>query len=110
MTQYVQTEAESLKKYISTEEHGLQQIFESNKEFFKDFRYVEQLFTKFSAYAEISHTHQENLENGVKTITELLSDDASLINVNKNLVEIKLAIEKLSITISQQNKAKNEQK
>ena len=110
MTEYVQTEAESLKKYISTEEHGLQQIFESNKEFFKDFRYVEQLFTKFSAYAEISHTHQENLEDGVKTITELLSDDASLINVNKNLVDIKLAIEKLSITISQENKAKNEQK
>ena len=110
MTEYVQTEAESLKKYISTEEHGLQQIFESNKEFFKDFRYVEQLFTKFSAYAEISHIHQENLETGVKTITELLSNDASLINVNKNLVEIKLAIEKLSITISQQNKIKNEQK
>lgn len=110
MTEYVQTEAESLKNYISTEEHGLQKIFESNKEFFKDFRYVEQLFTKFSAYAEISHIHQENLENGVKTITELLSDDASLINVNKNLVEIKLALEKLSITISQQNKTKNEQK
>ncbi|WP_233901195.1 hypothetical protein [Tenacibaculum piscium] len=110
MTEYVQTEAESLKNYISTEEHGLQKIFESNKEFFKDFRYVEQLFTKFSAYAEISHIHQENIENGVKTITELLSDDASLINVNKNLIDIKLAIEKLSITISQQNKAKNEQK
>lgn len=108
MTEYVQKEAESLKKYISTEERGLQQIFESNKEFFKDFRYVEQLFTKFSAYAEISHTHQKNLEEGVKTITELLSNDASLINVNKNLVEIKLAIEKLSITISQQNKATDE--
>ena len=105
MTEYVQSEAESLKKYISTEEHGLQKIFESNKEFFKDFRYVEQLFTKFSAYAEISHTHQGNIETGIKTLTELLSDEASLINVNKNLVEIKLAIEKLNISISQINKS-----
>lgn len=110
MTEYVQSEAEALKKYISTEEHGLQQIFESNKEFFKDFRYVEQLFTKFSAYAEISHTHQGNIETGIQTLTELLSGEASLINVNKNLVEVKLAIEKLNISISQLNKVDNEQK
>lgn len=110
MTEYVQSEAESLKNYISTEEHGLQQIFESNKEFFKDFRYVEQLFNKFSTYAEISHVHQENIENGIKTLTELLSGEASLINVNKNLVEVKLAIEKLNISISQLNGIGNGQK
>lgn len=110
MTEYVQTEAESLKKYISSEEEGLQQIFESNKEFFKDFRYVEQLFTKFKAYAEASNTHQQNIESGVKTITELLSNDASLIKVNTNLVEIKIALENLNTTISQQNKNTNEQK
>jgi len=109
MTEYVQTESESLKKYISTEEHGLQQIFVDNKEFFKDFRYVEQIFTKFSSYAEISHIHQENIENGLKVLAELFSNDASLINVNKNLVEIKFAIEKLAISVSQQNKVRHEQ-
>ena len=85
MTEYVQSEAESLKKYIATEEHELQKIFESNKEFFKDFKYVEQLFNKFTTYAEISHKHQENVENGIKTISELLSNDVSLVLVNKNL-------------------------
>ena len=110
MTEYVQTEAESLKKYISAEEEGLNKIFESNKEFFKDFRYVEQLFTKFTAYAEVSNTHQKNIESGIKTITELLSNDASLINVNANLVEIKIALENINTTISKQNSDKNEQK
>lgn len=110
MTEYVQSEAESLKKYIATEEHGLQQIFESNKEFFKDFRYVEQLFNKFTTYAEISHKHQENVENGIKTISELLSNDASLVLVNKNLAEIKLAIEKLTISLSQKNIIEDGQK
>lgn len=110
MTEYVQAEAESLKKYISSEEEGLHQIFESNKEFFKDFRYVEQLFTKFTAYAEVSNIHQKNIESGVKTITDLLSNDASLIKVNANLVEIKIAIENLNTTITQQNKNTNEQK
>jgi len=103
MTEYVQGESESLKNYIASEQAGLQKIFESNKEFFKDFRYVEQLFTKFSAYAEISHTHQENMENGIKTLTELLSNDASLIKVNSNLVEIKMAIENLNSSIQKQN-------
>jgi hypothetical protein len=106
---YVQSEAESLKKYIATEEHGLQQIFESNKEFFKDFRYVEQLFSKFSSYAEVTYTHHQNVEQGIKLLTELLSNDASLIEVNKNLVEVRLAIEKLNITMSQQNRMKYEQ-
>lgn len=110
MTEYVQKEAESLKKYISSEEEGLHQIFESNKEFFKDFRYVEQLFTKFTAYAKVSNTHQQNIESGVKKITELLSNDASLIKVNANLVEIKIALENLNTTITQQNKNSNEQK
>jgi len=104
MTEYVQTEAESLKNYISSEEKGLQQIFESNKEFFKDFRYVEQLFTKFTAFAELSNIHQENIEKGVKTIAELLSEEASLIKVNSNLVEIKIALEKLNTSILQQNR------
>jgi len=103
MTGYVQSEAESLKKYIATEEHELQKIFESNKDFFKDFRYVKQLFSKFSTYAEISHNHQKNVENGIKTISDLLSKDASLILVNKNLSEIKLAIEQLTISLSQKN-------
>lgn len=110
MTGYVQAEAESLKKYISSEEEGLHKIFESNKEFFKDFRYVEQLFTKFTAYAEVSNIHQLNIESGVKTITDLLSNDASLIQVNANLVEIKIAIENLNTIITQQNKNTNEQK
>lgn len=104
LSDYVEAEADSLKSYISAEEHGLQQIFESNKEFFKDFRYVEQLFTKFSSYAEISHIHQQNIENGLEVVTKLLSDDASLINVNKNLVEIKLAIEMLATSISESKK------
>jgi biopolymer transport protein ExbB/TolQ len=110
MTEYVQNEAESLKKYISTEEHELQKIFESNKEFFKDFRYVEQLFNKFTTYAEISHKHQENVESGIKTISELLSNDASLVLVNKNLAEIRLAIEKLTISLSQKNIIEDGQK
>ena len=104
LSDYVEAEADSLKSYISAEEHGLQQIFESNKEFFKDFRYVEQLFTKFSTYAEISHIHQQNIESGLEVVTKLLSDDASLINVNKNLVEIKIAIEKLAMSISESKK------
>ena len=104
LSDYVEAEADSLKSYISAEEHGLQQIFESNKEFFKDFRYVEQLFTKFSSYAEISHIHQQNIESGLEVVTKLLSDDASLINVNKNLVEIKIAIEKLAMSISESKK------
>lgn len=108
MTEYVQTEAESLKNYISSEEKGLQQIFESNKEFFKDFRYVEQLFTKFTAFAELSNIHQENIEKGVKTIAELLSEEASLIKVNSNLVEIKIALEKLNTSILQQNRNSRE--
>ena len=98
---YVEAEADSLKSYISAEEHGLQKIFESNKEFFKDFRYVEQLFVKFSSYAEISHIHQQNIEKGLEMVTKLLSNDASIINVNKNLVEIKIAIEKLATSISE---------
>jgi hypothetical protein len=110
MTEYVQSEAESLKKYIATEEHELQKIFESNKEFFKDFKYVEQLFNKFTTYAEISHKHQENVENGIKTISELLSNDASLVLVNKNLAEIKLAIEKLTISLLQKNIIEDGQK
>jgi hypothetical protein len=109
MTEYVQTEAESLKNYISSEEKGLQQIFESNKEFFKDFRYVEQLFTKFTAFAELSNIHQENIEKGVKTIAELLSEEASLIKVNSNLVEIKIALEKLNTSILQQNRNSREE-
>ena len=109
MTEYVQTEAESLKNYISSEEKGLQQIFESNKEFFKDFRYVEQLFTKFTAFAELSNIHQENVEKGVKTIAELLSEEASLIKVNSNLVEIKIALEKLNTSILQQNRNSREE-
>jgi hypothetical protein len=104
LSDYVEAEADSIKNYISAEEHGLQQIFESNKEFFKDFRYVEQLFTKFSTYAEISHIHQENIEKGLESVTRLLSDDASLINVNKNLIEIKIAIEKLAMSISESKK------
>ncbi|MEL0649902.1 hypothetical protein V6246_00625 [Algibacter sp. TI.3.09] len=104
LSDYVEAEADSLKSYISAEEHGLQKIFESNKEFFKDFRYVEQLFTKFSSYAEISHIHQQNIESGLEVVTKLLSDDASLINVNKNLVEIKIAIEKLAMSISESKK------
>lgn len=104
LSDYVEAEADSLKNYISAEEHGLQKIFESNKEFFKDFRYVEQLFTKFSSYAEISHIHQQNIENRLETVTKLLSDDASILNVNKNLVEIKIAIEKLAMSISQSKK------
>lgn len=110
MTAYVQSEAESLKKYIATEEHELQKIFESNKEFFKDFKYVEQLFNKFTTYAEISHKHQENVENGIKTISDLLSNDASLVLVNKNLAEIKFAIEKLTISLSQKNIIEDGQK
>lgn len=110
MTGYVQSEAESLKKYIATEEHELQKIFESNKEFFKDFKYVEQLFNKFTTYAEISHKHQGNVENGIKTISELLSNDASLVLVNKNLAEIKLAIEKLTISLSLKNIIEDGQK
>jgi hypothetical protein len=106
---YIQSEAESLKKYISSEEHGLQKIFESNKEFFKDFRYIEQLFSKFSSHAEVSHIHYQNVEQGIKVLTELLSNEASLIDVNRNLVEVRLAIEKLNITVNQQNKIKNEQ-
>jgi len=109
MTEYVQSEAESLKNYISSEEKGLQQIFESNKEFFKDFRYVEQLFTKFTAFAELSNIHQENIEKGVKTIAELLSEEASLIKVNSNLVEIKIALEKLNTSILQQNRNSREE-
>lgn len=109
MTEYVQTEAESLKNYILSEEKGLQQIFESNKEFFKDFRYVEQLFTKFTAFAELSNIHQENIEKGVKTIAELLSEEASLIKVNSNLVEIKIALEKLNTSILQQNRNSREE-
>lgn len=105
--EYIQIEAESLKKYIASEEHGLQQIFESNKEFFKDFKYVEQLFTKFTAFSEMSHTHNENVEQGLKLLADLLSNDASLIDVNKNLIEIKLAIEKLNISLSQ-NRIRNE--
>lgn len=108
MTEYVQSEAESLKKYIASEEHGLQQIFESNKEFFKDFRYIEQLFSKFSAFAELSHTHQENIENGLKVLADLLSNDASIIDVNKNLIEIRIAIEKLNINLLHNNKSSHE--
>lgn len=110
MTEYVQSEAESLKKYISTEEHELQKIFEANKEFFKDFRYVEQLFNKFTTYALISHKHQENVENGIQTISDLLSNEASLVLVNKNLSEIKLAIEKLTISLTQKNIIEDGQK
>lgn len=101
MIKYIESETESLKKYIESEEHELQQIFESNREFFKDFRYVQQLFNKFSAHAEVTHKHFENVEKGLETISTLLSNDASLILVNKNLVEIKLAIEQLRKCLEQ---------
>ncbi|MBL7471383.1 hypothetical protein [Robertkochia sediminum] len=102
LTRYVEKESEALKNYIAAEEEGLRKAFGENREFFKDFKFVEQLFDKFTAHSEMTHTHYTNVEGGLEHIAKLLSDDHSLLMVNKNLVEIKMALEKLTQTMAHQ--------
>lgn len=99
-SEFVEKETESLRNYIISEEEGLKNILESNKEFFKDFKFVEQIFDKISAHAEISNIHNKNIETGLSKIADLISGEGSLIEVNRNLIEIRAAIEKLSMSLN----------
>lgn len=96
LTNYIEEESISLKKYISSEEKSLQEAFTNNKKFFSNFAYVEQFFDKFNAYTEENRIHNDNLQNSINNLCELLSDDKSVLETNKSITELRLSFEGIS--------------
>jgi len=98
---FIEAETQGIKQYVSMEQENLSMILQENKQFFNDFRYVEQIFQLMKSSTKETVDYHDDVRDELRRITTMLAGDTGLAEVNTNLVEIRKALEKLSVTVLQ---------
>ncbi|MGK0291480.1 MAG: hypothetical protein ACI86H_002948 [bacterium] len=98
---FLEAETQGIKQYVSMEQENLSIILQENKQFFKDFRYVEQIFQLMKSSSKENVDYHDDVREELRRISTMLGGEAGLAEVNTNLVEIRKSLERLSVTVLQ---------
>ncbi|BAX80827.1 hypothetical protein [Labilibaculum antarcticum] len=98
---FLEAETQGIKQYVSLEQENLSIILQENKQFFKDFRYVEQIFQLMKSSSKENVDYHDDVREELRRISTMLGGEAGLAEVNTNLVEIRKSLERLSVTVLQ---------